>query len=172
MAEKLKILIVEDREENIGAAKEYFENIGFELDFAQTGNEALEKLGKERENYLFLISDLSLPREKGGKEEFIGFEIGKKAEELGIPYVFATSFNVVNNHNIIPYENFEEEYNKFYNGNPKHDCRIIGLNKKEVMEWKKVYENIEELGILKNAEEIREARRRYKKYTGKSYKKK
>ncbi|MCX8193992.1 MAG: response regulator [Candidatus Pacearchaeota archaeon] len=165
-----KVLVVEDKPENIEAAKKYFDSQGIELDYAQTGEEALEKLEKNSDSYLFLVSDLSLPRKKGGEEELVGFEIGKKAEELGVPYLFATGIKMKGNHKIIPYEEFESEYRKYYKGNPEGDARIVGLNKALVDEWSKVYKTAEELGILEIAEESQRARARYKKFIGKKYK--
>ncbi|MEM1535601.1 MAG: response regulator [Candidatus Pacearchaeota archaeon] len=78
MGEK-KILIVEDKIENIESARKYFEKYDIEIDVAQTGKEALEKLEKNNDSYLFSVVDLSLPKVKGGEEELIGFEIGKKS---------------------------------------------------------------------------------------------
>ncbi len=68
---KGKILVLEDDENIQFILKTMLQELGYEVDIANDGDEALEKYEKYRnhtENYLFAIMDLTIPGKKGGKE--------------------------------------------------------------------------------------------------------
>mgnify|MGYP001094655858 CR=1 FL=1 len=65
----MKIFILEDREENIAAAKEGLR--GHELVIARSYQEGIEKL-QEGTSPAFAIIDIHFPAEEGGKEEALG----------------------------------------------------------------------------------------------------
>jgi len=73
---KLEILVVEDREENRQAAKEFFDQLGkFSVDYATNLEEAKELLKKK--DYFLGIFDLDMPVKDGGNiVEKAGLELG------------------------------------------------------------------------------------------------
>jgi len=65
-----KILVVDDRQENISAAKEYFdEHFKKEVDYAHSESEALERIRKEYQDqkYDLVLSDMQMEKKDSGK---------------------------------------------------------------------------------------------------------
>lgn len=86
MKEKIKILVVEDKKENVYLLKVLLESDGYEVVTAENGIEALEKL---KENPVdMIISDIMMP-------EMDGFRLYKKCKSddklKGIPFVIYTA---------------------------------------------------------------------------------
>jgi len=74
---KLKILIVEDKQENVDAARKFFDTKPeIEADYAQTYQGAINLL--EQNLYAGAIVDINFPREPGKSEEIIGLELGEQ----------------------------------------------------------------------------------------------
>jgi len=91
---KLNILIVEDRQENIDAARKFFDTRQeLKVDFAQTYQEAIRQL--EEKVYAGAILDIHFPREPNGVEERIGIELGVQLDmaegRYRTPHVYLTS---------------------------------------------------------------------------------
>lgn len=86
----LRILIVDDREENLDAAKEYFDTVeNIAVDFASNYEEAMQKLNNEK--YDLAMFDLQLPRTKNsGDTEKLGFKLAEEAERYTIPWAVIT----------------------------------------------------------------------------------
>jgi len=71
MTDKLEILVVEDREENISAAKNYFSKMENVLvDYAKDYTEAITNL--ESKKYNGVISDIFFPQTTGSEERQLG----------------------------------------------------------------------------------------------------
>lgn len=85
---KLEILVVEDKEENIQAAKKYFTEIEAKADFAKSYDKAVEKLGSKV--YACVVTDLYFPKSGDSEPEKLGFELIKEIEKQMVPYVLIT----------------------------------------------------------------------------------
>ena len=86
----LEILVVEDREENREAAREYFNTRDdVHVDFATSYDEGLRKL--QEGLYGIGIFDLELPRTEGAEPEKLGFELAREAEKYGMPWAVITA---------------------------------------------------------------------------------
>ncbi|MEM7819348.1 MAG: response regulator [Candidatus Aenigmatarchaeota archaeon] len=74
---KMKILLVEDQEENRRAAQQYFtQKDHVHVEYAIDYNQAVEKLNKEL--YDGIITDIFMPQETGTNERRLGIEAYKK----------------------------------------------------------------------------------------------
>ena len=89
----LKILLVEDLDVNIVVAKSILEKLGYQVDVAMTGQEAIEKF--EQDQYDLILLDIQLP-------DISGFDIAqhlRKKYEEGIydylPPLIALTANVI-----------------------------------------------------------------------------
>jgi CheY-like chemotaxis protein len=90
MEEKLEVLIVEDSEENITAAKEYFSKMeDFVTVFSDNFEDAMKKLNEHV--YAYAIFDMNFPRTKGGIPEKLGNELAKEADSLALQYALMTA---------------------------------------------------------------------------------
>jgi two-component system sensor histidine kinase/response regulator len=91
--EAIKILLVDDREENLLALETILENSGYELVKARSGREALRVLLNEQDFYL-IIMDVMMP-------DMDGFEtaelIGQREKLKNIPIIFLTALDVEGN---------------------------------------------------------------------------
>ncbi len=85
------ILIVDDSPENIISLKKVLEKNGFEVDTAESGEEALKKILKE--SYVLIILDVQMPGMDGFEvaEAISGYS---KAKETAIIFLSAASANV------------------------------------------------------------------------------
>jgi len=86
----LRVLIVDDKEENLNAAKTYFDTVKNAIvDFASNYEEAMQKLNSE--NYDLAMFDLMLPRTKNSSHtERLGFKLAEEAERYIIPWAVVT----------------------------------------------------------------------------------
>ncbi len=87
--DQFRMLIVEDREENIKAALEYFNRVDQPVDIAETYS-AGEELLRSKE-YDFAIFDLELPKKEGDQPGKLGFGLADIANELYLPWAVITS---------------------------------------------------------------------------------
>jgi signal transduction histidine kinase/CheY-like chemotaxis protein len=80
----LKILVVEDNQINQQVAKSIFKNLGFEIDIAENGNDAITKVNVN--NYDVLFMDLMMP-------ELNGIEATKRIRKQGydLPIIATTA---------------------------------------------------------------------------------
>ena len=83
----MKILIVDDEKPIANLIRISLSNAGYFCDIAQDGNEALEKIDYGR--YDLILLDIMLP-------EVDGFELMAYIRPLGIPVIFLTAKNAVN----------------------------------------------------------------------------
>jgi hypothetical protein len=165
MKEKLEILVVEDMEENIEAAKEFFDQLGkFSVDYATNLEEAKELLKKK--DYILGIFDLDLPLIPGGKVvEKAGLELGRIAarKKENMFYVYYSG--------------------GFYHGGPR---TYVFLSEESVLRskpdfdtyskessrgWEELYEKLVEIGKKAETpgsrEELKRSLERYIKEVGK-----
>ena len=84
----MKVLIVEDRNENALAALEFFENKGMKVKIKDNAQDAIKALRKEI--FLAAILDVEIPLSKGRKPEKLGPEVGWIAKETETPHVYLT----------------------------------------------------------------------------------
>ncbi len=88
-----RILIADDNEDNLNAAKEYFnniENLGIEISYVSSGEIAKEEIKKaadEKREYNFVMTDLEMEEAKTGGE------VLKTAYEHGAEGAIITGFN-------------------------------------------------------------------------------
>ncbi len=88
---QIKLLIVEDREENVNAAKQYFSSMpNVEVEFASDYEQGLEKLMKGF--YAGAILDVELPKKAGMEPEKLGYDLAQKAMECKTPHVLLTGY--------------------------------------------------------------------------------
>lgn len=145
-----KILVVDDKMENLGAAKEYFESLeryGIKTDYASSAEQAKEKIQqayKDKEKYSVIISDLVMEEPDSGlqviregfKHQTYGFiATGRNHGHHGpFTYILPVDYNV--------------------NG---------GKEKPEV--WQKVFEKVLE-HLAEEAKPVIAALERYYKHVG------
>lgn len=87
---KIPLLIVEDGESNIQAAKDYFATREeFEPDFARTKEEALEKLVKN--SYSAAICDVNIPEREGYQPDKYGPAVAEVLDQTKTPFVYLTT---------------------------------------------------------------------------------
>lgn len=91
MTKSLDVLVVDDREENRQAARQYFSTRpGVKLDFAMTYEEGLQKIRGGQ--YNVGIFDLELPRTEGAEPEKLGFELAREATKYSLlPWAVMTA---------------------------------------------------------------------------------
>ena len=86
----LEILVVEDKEENIKAAQDYFKTRqDVHLDVATNYDKGLRKLREGM--YAFGIFDLELPRAEGSEPEKLGCELAHEATRYAIYWAIITA---------------------------------------------------------------------------------
>jgi len=64
-----KILVVDDREENLDAAKQYFQTINLHVEYATNAKDAIDKMKaayEKEEKYDFILSDLEMETKTAG----------------------------------------------------------------------------------------------------------
>jgi DNA-binding NtrC family response regulator len=158
----LEILVVDDREENLDAAKRFFdtqENVT--ADYASDFQEAMKKMN--RRVYAYAILDVELPNKKGEAIEKLGLSMGKEAESLGLPFVYLTAHS---------YEHHgTHACSKIFLDNfcLEHDKGKIAKNKSDQLAWKEAYETLKQ--VCCNPEIIVRSKERYLKTTEKMYRK-
>lgn len=160
-----KILVVDDKEENLNAAKEYFSSLGkFEVDYATNLEYAKRKL--QEGNYFLGIFDLDMPvKEEGDVKEKAGLELEKIAKEKGMFYVFYSG--------------------GFFHGTPRTRVYLDGTSSKEgargqwtdtyskdsARGWQELYRKLVEIGEESTnpelEKELESSIERYVKYVGK-----
>ncbi|MBU0461586.1 MAG: response regulator [Nanoarchaeota archaeon] len=154
----LEILVVEDDLFNQAAAKIYFQDKeGVEIDIAGNYDDAMKKL--DETIYAGAIIDLNIPRAEGKRTEKLGYEVGKKAEELKLPYVIFTGGTGHHGTPIVHIYPMGQKALGTYAPYP---------GKAEPEAWDHAYEALRQLAP--NMEEILAAKKRYLKFTGKIYK--
>ncbi|MDD5433148.1 MAG: response regulator [Candidatus Pacebacteria bacterium] len=154
MTEKIRILVVDDKEENRKAASEFFSSQNMEVDFATSLEEADEKLDNHVELYHGAIIDLELPV-PGGIVEKVGFFLAKKAQNYGLPSVVLTAGD---HHGPIS-RIFDEDEIPFE----------IGPAKNTPAAYKLAFEVLLKLCPMESMIEIFESRKRYKERVKKQY---
>jgi len=137
---KLKILIVEDKEENRKAAQEYFNTRDdVYVDFATTYDEAIEKL--ENESYAGAILDIEFPRTMGEGSEKLGLELGRQLDVIKgkyrVPHIFLSGGYVSHNKDVAMVF-LDEQCAKKHLG-------TITPEKTEPYAWKTAYETLEKI---------------------------
>jgi len=161
MAEKPKIIIVDDIEENLRAAKGFFDSLKFPVDYGMNLEEGKDFLNKYGQNYFLGIFDLDMPKEKDGEIiKRAGLELGELADEKDIFYVYFSG--------------------GFFHGGPK--TRVY-LNKEQVLNekpyeqvtsksqtegWKELYNKLIEFS-KEPSSELEDSLNRYKRFLGKEF---
>lgn len=92
--QKVRILVVEDREENRRAATDYFvTKSDLEVEFATNLKEAIAQI--EQKVYGGAILDIEFPRDSGREPEELGIELGMQMDmtngKYRIPHVYLTA---------------------------------------------------------------------------------
>jgi PAS domain S-box-containing protein len=82
------VLVVEDNAEVAAVAAEYFKNLGYDVEHAATGSDALRKLQQTR-SYVLLFSDILMPGSIGG------LELGRIVQEYhrDVPILLSTGYS-------------------------------------------------------------------------------
>ena len=166
MAEKKKVLIVEDKLENIMPAMEYFSDQGMEPQAVSTYDLAIKELEEHGDEYLGIVSDLNFPKSSPrGEPEELGFKLREEAKKYGVPVIILTAGRLHRGggegYHLIP--EFSEKGTK---DGPK------GITKDMPEAWADAYEELKKIESEGGLEEIQKARARHKKFTGKYYKRK
>lgn len=86
-----RILIVEDIDENLETARQYFQSVGVDIDCAKTRDEALKKVNKTK--YKGAIIDRGIPPYEG---DAWGFAVALRAEEREIPWLVFSEHGTLN----------------------------------------------------------------------------
>jgi len=162
MDKTLEVLVVDDKEENIKAAGEYFSRRDdVKVDFAMNYNEALRKL--EENVYAIAIFDLELPRNHGEKTEKLGFELAREATKYAIPWAVITSGIGHHNKGIIAFVSYSWEGIRDVN----ERLTEVGFPKTDPRSWQEVYETLIE--DTPTIIETFEAKKRYKNNVGRQF---
>ena len=162
---KLKVLVVDDREENRAAAQSYFATRPeLEADFAGSYDEAISKL--ETEMYGAAILDVEIPRKTGEKTEKLGLELSDllnctPSGKYRIPSVLLTGGY---DHSGLKTKIFFDR--PFY----EHDSsEAMVVDKVNPEAWKSAFEVLEKEFTMPTITAILEARERYRKFIGRNY---
>jgi len=156
---KLEILVVEDRAENIAAAKTALEGKA-NLDIAKNYEDGLKKI--EEGVYHFGIFDLELPRREGMNTERLGFELENAAEKYALDYALITTGTDHRKSDaaFVRYC-FDEKRNRANNFE-----EITGLPKSDPRAWNEVYNSL--VRGHKYIQDVFDAKQWYFKTTGKT----
>jgi len=163
-SEKFKILVVDDKKENIMAAKQFFDSLGkFSVDYVTNLEDAKKKL--ESGNYVLGIFDLDLPVKEGGDvAERAGLELGKIAREKeNMFYVYYSGGFF---HRTPRTKVFTSEKDVLEN---KADVLIEDTYSKDSPQgWKELYEKLVNAGkpTPEKREKMKESLKRYYRVTG------
>lgn len=153
---KIEVLIVEDREENRKAAKEYFDTRDdVNVDFATNYNEAIEKL--EKNLYAAVILDIEFPKEEGYEPTKLGLELGKELfGKFKIPYLYLTGGYFHN-----------EPKARIFLDNEDVECEVgkTVRDKQYADAWKNAFEILDQVPL----EMIMMAKKRFQKTFGRTY---
>ena len=179
---KLEILVVDDRAENIAAARTALKGKA-NVDVAMNYEDGLKKL--ESKVYAFGIFDIQMPRKEGMKTENLGFDLEKAAEKYALDHALITAG--IDHHNcnaaFVRYC-FDEKRNKGFEdacikhgktGYDSHTHSMKAKNFHEITEipksnpraWNHVYDVL--IKEHPNVQEIFESKQRYFKTLGKMY---
>jgi CheY-like chemotaxis protein len=153
---KLEILVVEDRAENVAAARQYFSTRP-ELSFDVAGNYADALKMANKKVYAGAILDLNFPKQEGRQPENLGLELGKALDKQGLAWVVLTAIDHcgVACSRIL----FDQE-----------GCVLVGKApaKTDPKAWALAYDNLLRLfPYPENMEEIVTARKSYFRIVGK-----
>jgi len=154
----LEILVVDDREENIMAAKKAFNKKNLIMDYANDYEQGLTKL--QTKPYALGIFDLELPRRQGEKPEKLGFGLAEEAKKYYVDWAIITAG--------IDHHNCKSAFVKFHYDSPKKEFEEITEGpKSDPATWYDVYTRLvlQYPGIEQNFE----SRKRCKEITGKMY---
>lgn len=159
--EPLEILVVDDKEENLKAAIEYFSTkSNISVISAKSYEEAMQKL--QEKVYAVGLFDLELPVKEGAEPEELGFKLVDEAEKYKMPWAVITSG--IDHHQCksafvcFPWMSEREavEFDRI------SGCKLTEAPKTSPESWKRIYEVIEDMYPL--LEELTNSRkRRYKK---------
>lgn len=161
---KKKVLIVEDDFANAVTALQYFSGQGMNAKIVSTYDQAMDELEEHADEYFGIVSDLNFPQSKGKEPEELGFKLREEAKKCGVPVIILTSGKVHHGgegYHLIP--EFSDEKTK---EGPR------GVTKEMPEAWADAYEELKKIETEGGLEEIQKARARYKKFTGRQYKKK
>lgn len=161
---KEKVLIVEDRIENVMPALKYFSDQGIDALAVSTYSDAIQELEEHGDEYLGIVSDLNFPQSKGKEPEELGFKLREEAAKYGVPVIILTAGRLHHGggegYHLIP--EFSDEKTK---EGPQ------GVTKNMPEAWADAYEELKNIESEGGLEEIQKARARHKRFTGKQYKK-
>lgn len=87
----LRILLVEDYKPNILVAQSMLENLGYEVDVAMNGKEALEKIQKNRDSYAAVLMDIQMPQMDGFEATYFIREEEKEKNLIPLPVIAITA---------------------------------------------------------------------------------
>ncbi|MEM4641301.1 MAG: response regulator [Candidatus Pacearchaeota archaeon] len=156
MTKKIEILVVEDRPENIAAAKEFFnKQKDVEVYYAKNAKEARKAL--ENKNFDLALIDWRLPEGK------VGFEILEEAKKRAIPAAVFTEGKYY--HGTV----HGKRSDLFLDEHAVKDSSPVSYKfgpKNDPKSWEEAYKKLLEIS---NVEEIKKAKERYKRFTGKKF---
>ena len=158
MTKTLDVLVVDDREENRQAAKQYFSTRPeVKLDFATTYAEGLQKIRGGA--YNVCIFDLELPRTEGAEPERLGLELAREATRYSLlPWAVMTA-------GIFHHHQCEAAFVTYsWDGiqDPNSQLRnIVKIPKTDPRAWQTVYERLTASEMLIGAMD------RYRRFVGK-----
>ena len=90
-AKTLRILLVEDYKPNVLVAQSMLEDLGYEVDVAMNGKEALEKVRKNRMSYAAVLMDIQMPHMDGLEATYFLREEEKENNAVPIPVIAITA---------------------------------------------------------------------------------
>jgi len=156
---KLEILVVDDKAENIAAAKAALDGKA-SLDIATNYDEAIKAI-KEK-SYAGAILDIEFPRNQGAVPAKLGLKLGKNLRNYAIPHIYLTGLTCSESHGgdhsrICLTEEIAESP---WNG-------IQASKKSNPDTWLQAYKELNE--FYPNIKEVYESKKRFKKAVGKNY---
>lgn len=136
---KRDVLIVEDRGENLVAAREYFDSReDVNLDIATDYNSGIDRIHSKL--YSAGIFDLEIPRREGLDTEKLGVHLAKEATKYIIPS-WAVMTSGIDHHNaqatFVSYS-----FDPFVGDGDRRFREITEIPKDNPNSWKTIYENI------------------------------
>ena len=156
----MKILIVEDRMENVIAALEWAKKAQVEVVIKSNYESAKEMLGDPEVGGAIL--DLEIPEKEGTKpQREWGIRLAEEGEKFGVPYVILTGGYF---HGSTPQAKVFVDLRDL-----EIDAGEIVPDKGEPQAWEKAYQALQD--VCPNMEEIVEAKIRYKNFLRKPYQK-
>lgn len=157
---RIKVLVIDDREENRVAADEFFTSQNIAVEFATNFEEGKGKLDNHIERYHGAIIDLELPI--AGVLMEIGFSLARLAENYGLPCIVLTA-------GIDSHHHGGGTISKIYDEDAIELDR--GPTKEDPYAWERAWRQLLKLWPIDSMQEIFVSRKRYKENTGQQYKK-